>query len=88
MMEMLAEIRLPPETMLLLKRFSKKGIHMLTGTTCNEAIDKGLRIVTREGAQKTIDADTIALTTVLPPTVVEGNLAQPTHAIMLVSNRW
>jgi len=49
-MEMLADTKLPPEAMLLLKRFSKKGIHMLTGTTCNEATDKGLRIMTREGA--------------------------------------
>jgi hypothetical protein len=53
---------------------------MLTRATYNEASDKGLIVMTRERAQKTIDEGTT-------PIVLIRNLAKPTHAIMLASSR-
>ena len=49
----------------LLSWLKRKGVMMLTDVTIKEIIDKGLTIVTKEGNNQIIEADTIVLAT--PP---------------------
>jgi len=68
--QMAADARVPPAvTMLLLKRLDERGVTMLTGITCEQMTDKGLRIVTKEGKHKTIEADSIVLAAGAKPNV-------------------
>jgi pyruvate/2-oxoglutarate dehydrogenase complex dihydrolipoamide dehydrogenase (E3) component len=49
----------------LLKWMAKKGATVLTEVKYEEITDKGIRIMTKEGERRTIEADTILITT--PP---------------------
>jgi len=71
----------------LLSWLKRKGVMMLTNVTIKEIIDKGLTIVTKEGNNQTIEADTIVLAT--PPianTQLEDDLKRKVKELYLIGD--